>query len=164
MAPEGEMAEGFDDFEIKSKFSDYDDDDFSEIDLEKDFDFEPKRKRNLKHPDIDDEHSGHLEDMIEGIFTESKVDKIIQGYFKVGNNEKKLIESKNNRKKLINEERKQKISKIKQLSESISQEVGSTKFLTQNPKAKLIGKTNKKNLVFEMNGKQFRVNTKGQVL
>ena len=33
-----------------------------------------------------------------------------------------------------------------------------------NPNAKLIGKTNKQNLVFEMNNKQIRVNTKGQIL
>jgi hypothetical protein len=62
------------------------------------------------------------------------------------------------------EERKQKISKIKKLSESISQEVGSIKFLNENPTSKLIGKTNKKNLVFEMKGNQYRVDTKGQVL
>jgi hypothetical protein len=163
---EGEMAEGFDDFDMESSFDDFNEDDYSEIDLEKDFDFEPKhpRQRNLRHPDIKDDEAGHLEDMIEGIFTESKVDKIIEGYFKYDDKEKQLIESKTKKEKLLKEDRKQKITNIKKLSESISQEVGSTKFLNQNPTAKLIGKTNKKNLVFEMKGNQFRVNTKGQVI
>jgi IMP dehydrogenase/GMP reductase len=129
-------------------------------------DFKPKhpRHRHLRHSDIKDDEAVHLEDMIEGIFTESKVDKIIEGYFKYDNKEKQLLESKTRNEKLLKEDRKQKITKIKQLSESISQEVGSTKFLNQNPTAKLIGKTNKKNLVFEMKGNQFRVNTKGQVI
>jgi hypothetical protein len=164
MAPEGEMGEGFDDFEMKSRFRDFDDDEFSEIDLEKDFDFEPKRRKNLRHPDIDDEHSGHLEDMIEGIFTESKVDKIIEGYFKIDEKEKQLIESKKKQSKIISESKKVKINKIKQLSESISQEVGARKLIEKYPNAKLIGKTNRQNLVFEMNNKQLRVNTKGQIV
>jgi hypothetical protein len=45
----GEMGEGFDDFETKSKFSDYDDDNFEEIDLTKHF-----GKHHPKH-DIEDE-------------------------------------------------------------------------------------------------------------
>jgi hypothetical protein len=102
--------------------------------------------------------------MIEGLFTESKVDNILKGYFKIDENERKIIQEKKNSQKLIKEDKKQKINKIKTLSESISQEVGATKFLINNPSAKLVGKTNKKNLVFEMNNKQIRVNTKGQIL
>ena len=122
------------------------------------------KHRSLNHPDIDSKHSGHLEDMIEGIFTESKVDKIIEGYFKLDAKEQQLLESKKRQSKLVTENKKAKINKIKQLSESISQEVGATKFLNNNPSAKLVGKTNKKNLVFEMNDEQIRVNTKGQIL
>jgi hypothetical protein len=62
----------------------------------------PKR-RSLRHPDIDSKHAGRLEDMIEGIFTESKVDKIIEGYFKIDEKEQKLIESKKRQSKLITE-------------------------------------------------------------
>ena len=109
-------------------------------------------------------HAEHVESMIEGLFTESKVDSILKGYFKIDGKEKQLMEEKRNSQKLIKEDKKQKISKIKSLSESISQEVGATKFLINNPSAKLIGKTNKQNLVFEMNNKQIRVNTKGQIL
>ena len=160
VSPEGEMGEGFDDFDIKSKFDDYNDDDFEEID------FKPRhpKHRSLNHPDIDSKHSGHIEDMIEGIFSESKVDKIIEGYFKLDNKEKQLLESKKRQSKLISENKKFKINKIKQLSESISQEVGARKLMEKYPNAKLVGKTNKQNLVFEMNDEQLRVNTKGQII
>ena len=102
--------------------------------------------------------------MIEGIFTESKVYKIIEGYFKIDEKEKKLIESKKRQSKLVSESKKVKINKIKQLSESISQEVGARKLMEKYPNAKLVGKTNKQNLVFEMNDEQLRVNTKGQII
>jgi hypothetical protein len=160
------MGEGFHDLDIKSKFDDYNDEDFTEIDLDNDFDFKPRhpKHRSLNHPDIDSKHSGHLEDMIEGIFSESKVDKIIEGYFKLDAKEQKLLESKKRQSKLVTENKKVKISKIKQLSESISQEVGARKLIEKYPNAKLVGKTNRQNLVFEMNDEQLRVNTKGQII
>ena len=117
--------------------------------------------------DESDDHDVDMKlagDMIEGLFTESKVDSILKGYFKVEGNEKRLIESKKRQTKLISENKKTKINKIKQLSESISQEVGARKLIEKYPNAKLVGKTNKQNLVFEMNDEQLRVNTKGQIV
>ena len=93
-----------------------------------------------------------------------KVDSILKGYFKVEENEKRLIESRKRQSKLVTESKKTKINKIKQLSESISQEVGARKLMEKYPNAKLVGKTNKQNLVFEMNDEQLRVNTKGQII
>jgi hypothetical protein len=109
-------------------------------------------------------HASHVESMIENLFTESKVDNILKGYFKIDEKEQQIIETKKTNTSLIKEERKQKLSKIKTLSESISQEVASIKVLDKYPKAKLVGKTNKNNLVFEMNNKQLRVTTKGEIL
>jgi hypothetical protein len=167
MAPEGEMAEGFGDFD------DEEEEDFH-FDLDKgddDFDFEeeefepaPPREARIKHPHIKDHESHGIEDMLENIFSESKVDSILKGYFKIEENEKRLVESKKRQTKLISENKKTKINKIKQLSESISQEVGARKLMEKYPNAKLVGKTNKQNLVFEMNDEQLRVNTKGQII
>jgi hypothetical protein len=123
-----------------------------------------RTRKSLNHPDIDSKHAGHLEGIIEDIFTESKVDKIIEGYFKINEKEKQLIESKKKQAKIIAENKKTKINKIKQLSESISQEVGARKLMEKYPNAKLVGKTNRLNLVFEMNDEQLRVNTKGQII
>ena len=122
------------------------------------------RHRRLRPHSMKDSHADRLEGMFEGMFTESKVDEVLRGYFKIDQKEKQLLENKKQTQSLIKEERKNKISKIKQISESISQEVASTKLITKYPGAKLVGKTNKHNLVFEMNNKQLRVNTKGEIL
>jgi hypothetical protein len=113
---------------------------------------------------MSNDHSSRMEEMIEGLFSESKVDSILEKYFKINEKEKQLLESKLEKSNSLKEIRKEKISNIKKLSESISQEVASTKVINKYPEAKLIGKTNKNNLVFEMNNKQLRVNTKGQIL
>jgi hypothetical protein len=138
-----EMGEGFEEEEFKSA---------------------PPREARIKHPNIKDHESHGIEDMLENVFSESKVDSILKGYFKVEENEKRLIESKQRQTKLVTESKKAKINKIKQLSESISQEVGARKLMEKYPNAKLVGKTNKQNLVFEMNDEQLRVNTKGQII
>ena len=53
---------------------------------------------------------------------------------------------------------------VKTLSESIQQELTSSKFLNRYNKAQFIGKTNKKNLVFEVNGKQYKITPDGTIL
>ena len=95
--------------------------------------------------------------MFEGIFSESKVDKILEKYYQTEN-------VKPTKKTPITENRKVVVNRIKNLSETISQEVASTKFTRNNPDAKLIGKTNKNNLVFEHNNKQVRISPKGEIL
>jgi hypothetical protein len=102
---------------------------------------------------------------MEGMFGESKVDKVISKYFEIGFSEKKLKEEK----KHINEEIKRKqfvkqINSIKNLSESIEQELSSKKFLEENKDYTLIGKTNKKNLVFENKRGQIKITPEGLVL
>jgi hypothetical protein len=102
---------------------------------------------------------------MEGMFGESKVDKVISKYFEIGFSEKKLKEEK----KHINEEIKRKqfvkqINSIKNLSESIEQELSSNKFLEENKDYTLIGKTNKKNLVFENKRGQIKITPEGLVL
>ena len=53
---------------------------------------------------------------------------------------------------------------IKRLSETISQERMSVKFLSENKKARLIGITNKKNLIFKLNENQVKISPKGNIL
>ena len=175
VAPEGEMGEGYDDFEDDGfNFDDDDFDDDDEDEYEDDYDglgipknMPPYKTKWHSSKDEYNDHDVDMKlagDMIEGLFTESKVDSILKGYFKVEENEKRLFESKKRQTKLISENKKTKINKIKQLSESISQEVGARKLMEKYPNAKLVGKTNRQNLVFEMNDEQLRVNTKGQIV
>jgi valyl-tRNA synthetase len=103
--------------------------------------------------------------IMDSIFGESKVDKVISKYFEVSDSEKKLQEQK----KLVDREMRQKkfvkqINSIKNLSESIEQELSSKKFLEENKDYTLIGKTNKKNLVFENKKGQIKITPEGLVI
>ena len=101
-----------------------------------------------------------MEEMIEGLFSESKVDKILKKYFKIEENEKELMEQKRQR----IEESKKMIKQVKRLSESISQEITSSNLIKENSDIKLIGRTKQKNLLFLVNEEKVRVNPKGQIL
>jgi hypothetical protein len=103
--------------------------------------------------------------IMDSIFGESKVDKVISRYFELSDSEKKLQEEK----KLLNKEMRKKqfakqINSIKNLSESIEQELSSKKFLEENKGYTLIGKTNKKNLVFENKKGQIKITPEGLVI
>jgi hypothetical protein len=63
-------------------------------------------------------------------------------------------------KKVIEKE----MNSVKKLSESIEQELAAEKFLEENFGFSLIGKTNKKNLVFEKNNKQTKISPEGLIL
>ena len=103
--------------------------------------------------------------ILDNIFGESKVDKVISKYFEVS--KKEILESREKvaKKKIkqISEARKQMGAVIK-LTETIEQELASKKFLSENTSAKIVGITNKKNLVFENKGKQVRISPEGQIL
>ena len=56
------------------------------------------------------------------------------------------------------------IWKINQLSENVEQEVISRKLINKFSDAKLLGRTKKKDLVFEINESKVRVTPKGEIL
>jgi hypothetical protein len=103
--------------------------------------------------------------IIDSIFGESKVDKVISKYFEVS--KKEIVEGRERvaKKKIgrIADVKKQ-MSEVIKLSETIEQELSSQKFLNENFSAKIIGKTNKQNLVFENKGKQVKITPEGQIL
>ena len=107
-------------------------------------------KINKKMHGLKNHESTRMEEMIEGIFSESKVENVLKKYFKLNESEKKY-------------EDKNLVSKLKNISESVSQEVASRKFLKENPNAKFLGKTKSNNLVFELKNKKFVVSPKGQI-
>jgi len=110
------------------------------------------------------EDSKHLNNIATSMF-ESKIEDTLMKYFNITESEKKFN-------KTINEERKVKTKitlselngEIKRLSESVQQEVSAKKFLKENVNAKLVGKTNKKNLVFELGYKQYKISPKGSLI
>ena len=100
--------------------------------------------------------------IIDSIFSESPVDKVISKYFEIS--KKEILENKEKtaKKKLaiVSEVRKQ-MKEIVKLTESVEQELAAQKFLEENLSAKIIGKTNKKNLVFENKGKEVKISPEG---
>ncbi len=109
----------------------------------------------------EDKVNSHVSKIMDEIFSESKVDKVLSSYFIVNENEqktktKKLVESK--------QQKSQVMDKVKKLSETYEQELASEFILQENNNFKFVGKTNKSNLVFEHDGEQIRVTPKGEVL
>jgi hypothetical protein len=100
--------------------------------------------------------------IIDSIFGESSVDKVISKYFEVSKKEILEAKERETKKKLaiVSEVRKQMKSVIK-LTETVEQELAAQKFLEENLSAKIIGKTNKKNLVFENKGKEVKISPEG---
>jgi hypothetical protein len=100
--------------------------------------------------------------IMDHIFGESKVDKVISKYFEV--TKKEILENREkNAQKQIQKisEVKRQMKEVVKLTETIEQELASKKFLEENRNAKIIGLTNKKNLVFENKGKQVKISPEG---
>ena len=110
-------------------------------------------------------YNSKINAIMDGMFTESKVDKILSKYFVETPEEKELNESKKVQtyiKKKIN--KVSVMEEVKNLSETIEQELTSEFILRENENAKFVGKTNLKNLIFENEGKQIKVSPKGEIL
>lgn len=100
--------------------------------------------------------------IIDSIFGESKIDKVISKYFEIS--KKEILE---NRQKFANKKQekisnfKRQLGEVKRLGESIEQKLAAKKFLEENTSATIVGKSNKKNLVFENKGKQVKISPEG---
>jgi hypothetical protein len=110
------------------------------------------------------EDTKHLENIASSMF-ESKIEDTLMKYFNISEGEKKFNKTINEERRLKNKITLSELSgEIKRLSESVQQEVNAKKFLKENVNAKLIGKTNKKNLVFELGNKQYKISPKGNLI
>ena len=102
--------------------------------------------------------------MIEGIFSESKIDKILNKYFQIDEAEKREIQNKKPRVVSEEVERKKLVKRVQYVSESETQYLKSKKLIQQYPDAKLLGKTKNKNLVFQVNESKIKITPKGDVI
>jgi len=93
--------------------------------------------------------------IMDEVFSESKVEKIISKYFKVDKKEKQLLESKN-KNKLLTESKK--------IAQTFKQEAAVEKFVNKYPNSFLIGKSSKNNLVFQLEGTKIRITPEGKIL
>jgi hypothetical protein len=146
-------------------------------DVEADVDMDSDMGGDESEVDFDMDFEGEMtpEEPMEGIgsedydfamsMKESKIDKVLSKYFEVSNSEvemsKKLFEERKIEKK---SKLTSMVTKIENLSETIEQELASKKFLEENNGFEFVGRTNKKNLVFESKNKQVKISTEGIVL
>jgi predicted transcriptional regulator len=108
------------------------------------------------------EESKAEKSLLDHLFSESKVDKVLSKYFEVNESEKRVSSEKNAKRQI---QKKTKVVKVmesvKKFSETIEQELAAEKFLEENASFNFIGKTNKKNLVFENGNKQTKISPEG---
>jgi len=103
--------------------------------------------------------------VMDEIFSESKIDKVLSKYFVVSDEEKTLTESKNVKKFIMGKIQKVTIKKeMKSMCETVEQELTADFLLKENQNIKFLGKTNKGNLVFENEGQQIKVSQSGELL
>ncbi len=106
-----------------------------------------------------------METILDGIFKESKVEKVLSKYFKLNESEKKELQKK----KMISEQKKKKNQffsnkEIERLCESPNQIKSAKDIVKKYPNAKVLGLTNLKNLVIEHKGSQIKITPKGNIL
>jgi len=134
------------------------DDEGDELDLDLDMGEEP----------VGDEELGEgygIEEVVDEVFTESKIDKVLSKYFIISEEEKKDTDNKNVMRFITEKVNKVKVkSELKEMSETLEQELTSEFIMKENKGSKFLGKTNKNNLVFEVNGKQLKVSPNGELL
>lgn len=129
-----------------------------ELDLDLDMEEEP----------VADEELGEgygIEEVVDEIFNESKVDKVLSKYFVISEEEKKETETKNVMKFINEKVNNVKVkTEIKEMSETLEQQLTSEFIMKENKHSKFLGKTNKNNLVFEVGDNQVKVSPNGELL
>jgi hypothetical protein len=103
--------------------------------------------------------------IMDSIFKESKVDKVISKYFEITKQEiRESAERRADKKLRIKSKVNKSMNSVVKMTETIEQELAAKKFLEENYNYTFIGKTNKKNLVFENKGQQKKISPEGLVL
>jgi hypothetical protein len=103
--------------------------------------------------------------VMDSIFGESKVEKVLSSYFNIKIEEKPLIENKNKVDFL-----KSKINKINQKNDILEYSISESQkktgliLIEDYTNCTFIGKTNKNNLVFKINGKEVKVTPNGRTI
>src|SRR6056300_1120684 len=155
-----DILANFEDDEI-----DYGVDDEAELDVDAgdELDLDMDLDMDVEEPMEESAEVG--ERVMDEIFGESKIDKVLSKYFVVTDEEKTLTESKNIKKFLVEKIQKLTIRKeMKSMCETVEQELTADFLLKENESIKFLGKTNKGNLVFENEGQQIKVSQNGELL
>lgn len=140
----------------------------SEVETEEEPAVEPEGEmgETYRHEmEEEDVNEKFVSSVMDKIFSESKVDKVLSKYFVINENEKKFKKQKEvQKKKILEHKSKSDTKNILNLSVTEEQKMVAENIIVTFPEIKFIGKTNKNNLVFEHNNKQLKVSPKGDLL
>jgi len=129
-----------------------------EMDFDLDMEEEPVADEEL-------DEGNPIDGVLDEVFTESKIEKVLSNYFDITESEKKEAEDKNVKRFILEKVQNSKVkSEIKELSETVEQQLSSEFIIKENKNTKFLGKTNKDNLVFEVEGKQLKISPTGEIL
>ena len=113
-----------------------------------------KGRKHFQYPDVDT--------FSHGTFNESSVDKVLSKYFVLNEEEEKTLKSKQDRKtSLVYKQNKENVIK---LSESTEQLDTALDYIRENPRVKLMGRSNKGNLIFKEGINEVRVTKRGDII
>ena len=129
-----------------------------EMDFDLDMEEEPVADEEL-------DEGNPIDGVLDEVFTESKIEKVLSNYFDITESEKKETKDKNVKRFILEKVQNSKVkSEIKELSETVEQQLSSEFIIKENKNTKFLGKTNKDNLVFEVEGKQLKISPIGEIL
>ena len=96
-----------------------------------------------------------LDRIMDSIFAESKVEKTINKYL-----DESVIEESA---KVVQKKKNRMVESVSKMSTTYEQEVTSKKVIKEFKNVELVGRTNKKNIIFKINGEEFKVTQKGML-
>ena len=120
-------------------------------------DYHKDRRKGRKHF-----HYPEVDTFAHGTFNESSVDKVLSKYFTLNESEEKELRLKQDRKtNLVYKQNKENVIK---LSESADQLDVALEYITKNPRVKLMGRSNKGNLIFKEGINEVKITRRGQII
>jgi hypothetical protein len=113
-----------------------------------------KGRKHFQYPQVDT--------FSHGTFNESSVDKVLSKYFTLNENDQKELKLKQERKtSLVYKQNKENVIK---LSESADQLDSALDYISKNPRVKLMGMSNKGNLIFKEGINEVKITRRGDII
>jgi hypothetical protein len=113
-----------------------------------------KGRKHFQYPDVDT--------FSHGTFNESSVDKVLSKYFTLNESDKKELKMNQERKtSLVYKQNKENVIK---LSESADQLDIALEYISKNPRVKLMGRSNKGNLIFKEGINEVKITKQGDII
>ena len=113
-----------------------------------------KGRKHFQYPDV--------ETFSHGTFNESSVDKVLSKYFVLNEEEEKTLKAKQDRKtSLVYKQNKENVIKLSESSEQLDTALD---YIRENPRVKLMGRSNKGNLIFKEGINEVKVTRRGDII